>query len=74
MRDIYFGIEELTEDELLELKDKLYWSDGDDLEAFSYEDMEIIRNCEFPEDIPFELVEKAFGMYSFVDEDFFCNL
>ena len=73
MRDVYFGINECTEDELQELKDKLFWSDGDELEAFSRDDMIIIENCECSEDIPFELLEKAYGMYTFVDEDFFCN-
>lgn len=73
MRDVYFGINECTEEELEQLRDKLFWADGDELESFSREDMEIIENCEVPEDIPFELVDKAFGMYSFVDEDFWCN-
>ena len=72
-RDAYFGLNECTEEELEQLRNQLFWSDGDDLESFSREDMEIIENCEFPEDIPFELLEKAFGMYSFVDEDFWCN-
>ena len=74
MRDVYFNLSECTEDEILELKDKLFWSDGDSLEAFSREDIEIIENCKFSDEIPFELVEKAFGMYDFVDEDFWCNV
>lgn len=73
MRDVYFGIDECTEEELEQLKDKLFWSDGDELESFSREDMKIIESCETAEEIPYELLEKAFGMYSFVDEDFWCN-
>lgn len=73
MRDVYFGINECNEEELDELKNKLYWADGDELEVFSRDDMIILENCEFAEDIPFELLEKAYGMYTFVDEDFFCN-
>lgn len=73
MRDSYFNLCECTEEEIDELKDKLFWADGDELESFSREDMEIIENCEVSEDIPFELVDKAFGMYTFVDEDFWCN-
>ena len=72
-RDTYFGLNECTEEEIDELKDKLFWADGDELESFSREDMEIIENCEVSEDIPFELVDKAFGIYTFVDEDFWCN-
>ena len=74
MRDAYFNLNECTEEEISELKDILFWSDGDRLEAFSREDIEIIENCNFSDEIPFELVEKAFGMYDFVDEDFFCNV
>lgn len=74
MRDTYFSLNECTEDEILELKDILFWSDGDRLEAFSREDIEIIENCNSSDEIPFELIEKAFGMYDFVDEDFFCNV
>ena len=73
MRDVYFGIDECTEEELEQLKDKLFWADGDELESFSREDMEIIESCETAEEIPYELIEKAFGMYTFVDEDFWCN-
>lgn len=73
-RDDYFTLNECTEEELEELRDKLFWADGDELEAFTREDMEVIESCEFAEDIPFELLEKAFGMYSFVAEDFFCNI
>lgn len=73
MRDIYFGLSECTEEEIDELKNKLFWADGDELEGFSKTDMEKIENCECAEEIPFELVEKKYGIYSFVDEDFFCN-
>lgn len=73
MRDTYFDLSECTEDEINELKGKLFWADGDELEGFSRADMEKIESCECAEDIPFELVEKKYGIYSFVDEDFFCN-
>lgn len=73
MRDVYFGINECTEEELDELRNKLYWADGDELEAFSDEDIALFEKCEYPEDIPFELLEKVYGIYTFVDEDFWCN-
>lgn len=74
MRDTYFDLSECTEEEIDELKNKLFWADGDELEGFSRADMEKIENCECAEEIPFELVEKKYGIYSFVDEDFFCNI
>lgn len=73
MRDVYFGINECTEEELEQLRDKLFWADGDELESFSEEDKEYIESCEAPDEIPYDLIEKAFGMYTFVDEDFWCN-
>lgn len=73
MRDVYFGINECTEEELEQLREKLFWADGDELESFSKEDKEYIESCESPDEIPYDLIEKAFGMYTFVDEDFWCN-
>lgn len=74
MRDVYFGINECTEEELEQLRNKLFWADGDELESFSREDIEIIESCEDPDEIPYDLIEKAFGMFTFVDEDFWCNV
>ena len=39
----------------------------------SDEDIALFEKCEYPEDIPFELLEKVYGIYTFVDEDFWCN-
>lgn len=73
MRDAYFSINECTEEELEELKEKLFWADEIEDDIFDEDDFKVLSECEYPEDIPFELLEKAFGMYSFVDEDFWCN-
>lgn len=73
MRGTYFYINECTEEEVEELKEKLYWADEIEDGIFDEDDFEILKKCEFPEDIPFELIEKYFGDYSFVDEDFWCN-
>lgn len=79
MRDAYFSINECTENELNELRETLFWADlseGYKSEAFSLsdEDIEILEDCECPEEISFSLLERAFEGFTFVDEDFWCNI
>ena len=74
-RDTYFSINECTEDELNQLRWALYWDwNKDDLESvFNTEEMKFLADCNC-DNIPFELLKKAFGNISFVDEDFWCNV
>ena len=72
MRDTYFNINECTEDELMQLKEELFYSDRIDFDL-STEDVEFINNLSYAEDIPYSILEKAYGGFSFVDEDFWCN-
>ena len=65
---------ELTEEELAELKDSLYW-------AFANEDSmwydpnaeKLLAGIEDPNGIPNEMIYEYFDGISFVEEDFFCN-
>lgn len=74
MRDTYFGLAECREEEIEQLRNTLFYSDGDNLPEFSREDMQVLEACNTPSDIPYELLDKAFGFISFVEEDFWCNL
>lgn len=74
MRDTYFGLADCKEEEIEQLRDELFYKDGDDLPQFSTEDIRVLQSCDTPYDIPYELLDKAFGFYSFVEEDFWCNL
>ena len=67
----YMDVEELNEDELWELKDKLFWNYED--EYLTDEQIAIINNALDPDDIPNELVFEVFDGYSFVEDDFWCN-
>lgn len=69
---------ELTTSEKAELRDALFaesiYCDGyTDFDFLSDESKTIVHNCEWAEDIPEEIMEEAYGMYDFVEEDFFCN-
>lgn len=70
---------ELREEEKQELREALFdrhlWENDDsDFASLSAEEQDIVRNCEWADDIPESVMESAFGMYDFVPEDFFCNL
>ena len=77
------SVYELRKEELDELKDTLYTSALDvangyddligNLENLDDDDIEIINNCLWHDDIPDKIVFKAFEHISFVEEDFFCN-
>lgn len=72
MRDTYFGLDECTEDELMQLKEELFFSNKINFDL-STKDIEFINNLSYAEDIPYSILDKAYGHISFVDEDFCCN-
>lgn len=69
---------ELTVSEKKELRESLYFGamDGEsyDFDCLSDESKRIVKNCECADDIPEAVMEEAYGMYDFVEEDFFCNV
>ena len=70
---------ELREEEKSELRFTLWLqsisNDGDtEFNYLSADEQKIVDNCESPEDIPEAVMVSAFGCYSFVTEDFFCNI
>lgn len=74
MRDAYFGVTELTENEKEELKEKIFWRDVDEYEDILNEEDYKALDVEFPEEIPDYIIELIFGDTIFVDEDFWCNI
>lgn len=74
MRDIYFTIKECKADELEELKMSLFYNYEDFKEDFTEKEYNVLENCESHLDIPFSILKKFYGGYSFVEEDFFCNM
>ena len=40
----------------------------------SAEEQDIVENCACAEDIPESVMESAYGIYDFVEGDFFCNV
>lgn len=65
-------VTELSQNELSELKDSLYYEvDG---EEKTKEQQAEINNAEYPDDISNELVFELFNHYDFVEDDFWCNL
>lgn len=72
-RDVYFSIDECTEEELEQLRWALFYDEEGYNDIFDETDRETFNKCETPDDIPFELLEKVYGHISFVDEDFWCN-
>ena len=72
MRNYYKDVEELNEDELWELKDRLFWNSEE--EYLTEEQMEIINNALDPDDIPNEIVFEVFEGTAFEEEDFWCNI
>ena len=65
-------VTELSVDELLELKDTLYWEADNE---YKTEEQQIeIDNADMPSDISDELVFALFDYYDFEEEDFWCNV
>ena len=70
---------ELREEEKAELRETLLDESmrpdgGTDFDSLSNEQKEIVLNCINAEDIPEEIMEAAFGIYDFVEDDFWCNV
>lgn len=72
MCDGYRDVTELNANELWELKDKLFW-DIDSEEMTEWQ-RNIVLDAIDQDDIPDELIFDVFGHYSFVEEDFWCNI
>ena len=69
---------ELREEEKYELRSTLWdqslTHDGyTDYDYLSNEEQAIVDSAEYPDDIPESVMESAFGIYDFVERDFFCN-
>lgn len=69
---------ELTVSEKKELRETLFnesrCHDGyTDFDYLSNENQDIVSACASADDIPEEIVESAYDIYDFVEEDFFCN-
>ena len=69
---------DLTISEKNELKEKLweesFYHDGyTDYDYLSVENQAIVDACKTWEDIPDSVMEAAYDIYDFVEEDFFCN-
>ena len=72
---------ELREEEKDELRSALFdqsrnhdcYGYGTDYDYLSADEQAIVDNCDWPDDIPETVMLSAFGGYSFVEEDFFCN-
>lgn len=73
MRDVYFSINECTEEELEQLREELFFNTEDNEDILSNKEVDFINNLSYADEIPFWLLEKVYGHISFVEEDFWCN-
>lgn len=73
-RDTYFGVEELNEDEIFQLKNDVFYAYYDEEDEEQKRIFDIIKNLEYPEQIPNELIYEIFAHISFTKEDFGCNI
>ena len=75
MRDTYFNIKECTNEELEQLKYSVFYDIEEDYmkEFLTDKQIETLNNCEYPEDIPFEILEAIYDGIDFVEDDFWCN-
>lgn len=69
---------ELTVSERNELRETLFLEsithDGyTDFDYLSPENQDIVMACSDPSEIPEAVMEAAYDIYNFVEEDFFCN-
>lgn len=70
---------ELKTSEKKELRETLFYdsinSDGyTDFDYLSIEEQDTVRNCNDPSEIPEGIMESAYGIYDFAEDDFFCNV
>lgn len=72
MYEGYRDVTELNSDELWELKDRLFWDI--DSEEMTDKQRNIVLDAVNQDDIPDELIFDVFDRYSFVEEDFWCNV
>ena len=72
MYEGYRDVTELDSDELWELKDRLFWDV--DSEEMTDKQRNIVLDAVNQDDIPDELIFDVFDRYSFVEEDFWCNV
>lgn len=72
MYEGYRDVTELNSDELWELKDRLFWDI--DSEEMTDKQRNIVLDAVNQDDIPDELIFDVFDGYSFVEEDFWCNV
>lgn len=72
MYEGYRDVTELNSDELWELKDRLFWDV--DSEEMTDKQRNIVLDAVNQDDIPDELIFDVFDRYSFVEEDFWCNV
>lgn len=70
---MYKTVYDLTRDELNELKNALFCG-CHETGNLDEEEQKIVDNVVFDFEIPDKIVFSAFSGYSFVDEDFFCNI
>lgn len=66
-------IYELSEGEMHELKEALYYH-CDEMAELNEDEKYTVDEALTPEDIPNCIVIKAFGGYTFTEEDFLCSL
>lgn len=69
MDDLYRSVYDLPEGARLFLKSSLYFG-GPEYDGLDEEQQEIVDNCDWPDDIPDDILNYAFSGYSFVPEDF----
>lgn len=72
------NVRELTQDQLYELKSKIYWMSFEEIENEHYEvlDDEIILDLEkaiYPNNISNESIYKLYDGINFTNDDFFCT-
>lgn len=72
MYEGYRDVTELNSDELWELKDRLFWDV--DSEEMTDKQRNIVLDAVNQDDIHDELIFDVFDRYSFVEEDFWCNV
>jgi hypothetical protein len=66
---MYRNVDELTQNELEELRGRYYYQALDDGSL----DEVMGKEIDSEQEIPMDLIKDHYRDYSFVDEDFFCN-
>lgn len=69
-------VEQLSEDEMYELKDSLYcnfYYNQDALPIMIESERKVLEKATYPSDIPDWLMYRLYGGVDFVKDDFWCN-